>query len=96
MSAQELLTAPEAPAGSTSFEVSDVTGMNRVLASDVQRSLPAGEVARALAVRMSLPDNVPWALRNESTSAFLQDDLPIGDQVQEGAQVTITPKSHLG
>jgi hypothetical protein len=70
--------------------------MQRVVASDVQRSLPAGAVAKALAVRMALPENVPWALRDETTSAFLEDDKPIGDQLGLGARVTVTPKTHLG
>jgi hypothetical protein len=87
----------EAPATATlSFEATDVTGMHQVVASDVQRSLPAGAVAKALAVRMSLPDNVPWTLREDSTSAFLNEDKPIGDQIKEGAKVTLSPKTHLG
>jgi hypothetical protein len=79
-----------------SFEAADVTGMHHVVASDVQRSLPAGAVARALAARMSLPENVPWALRDEQTSAYLDDTKPIGEQLLLGAKVTVTPKTHLG
>jgi hypothetical protein len=79
-----------------SFEAADVTGMHRVVASDVQGSLPAGAVARALAARMALPDNVPWALRDEQTSAYLDDARPIGEQIATGAKVTVTPKTHLG
>ena len=94
---QGSVATPAAPAAATfSFEASDVTGMHRVVASDVQRNLPAGAVARALAVRMSLPENVPWALRDETTSAFLDDDKPIGEQIELGAKVTVTPKTHLG
>jgi len=94
---QESVLAPESPAAATfSFEATDVTGMHRVVASEVQRALPAGAVAKALAVRMSLPENVPWALRDESTSAFLDDDKPIGEQIELGAKVTVTPKTHLG
>src|SRR5436189_4793638 len=79
-----------------SFEAADVTGMHRVVANDVQRSLPAGAVAKALAARMALPENVPWALRDEQTSAYLDDNKPIGEQLQLGAKVTVTPKTHLG
>jgi hypothetical protein len=79
-----------------SFEASDVTGTQTVVASDVQRILPAGAVARSLAAWMKLPDNVPWALRDESTSAFLDEERPIGEQIQPGAKVTVTPKTHLG
>lgn len=79
-----------------SFEAADVTGTQRLIANDVQRSLPAGTVARALAARMALPENVPWALRSDSTSAFLDDDQSIGEQIERGAKVTVTPKTHLG
>jgi hypothetical protein len=88
--------APELSADVLSFEAGDVTGTHSVVANDVQKTLPAGTVARALAARMSLPQNVPWALRNESTSAFLEDDKPIGEQLEPGARVTVTPKTHLG
>ncbi len=79
-----------------SFEAADVTGTHRVVADDVQRSLPAGAVAKALASRMSLPENVPWGLRDDATSAFLDDQQPIGDQIRPGTSVTVTPKTHLG
>ena len=79
------------------FEVSDVTGTHTVVASDVQPSLPAGAVARSLASMMNLPQNTPWALRNEATGAYLDDAAPIGQQIEEtGARVTVTPKAHLG
>jgi hypothetical protein len=78
-----------------SFECDDVTGTHSVTATDVQKILPAGTVARALAARMSLPENVPWALRDQN-AAFLVDDLPIGDQISPGAKLTVTAKTHLG
>jgi len=79
-----------------SFEAADVTGTHRVIAKQVQRDLPAGAVAKSLAVRMSMPQNVPWALRDDSTSAYLDESRPIGDQIKPGAKVTLTPKTHLG
>lgn len=81
--------------GVLSFEALDVTGTHRVVAEDVQRELPAGAVAKALAARMSLPENVPWGLRSDA-SVFLNDDQPIGDQIEPGTSVTVTPKTHLG
>ena len=94
---QAAVAEPEGPAAETfSFEASDVTGTQTVVANDVQRILPAGAVARSLAAWMKLPDNVPWALRNESTSAFLDEERPIGEQIRPGAKVTVTPKTHLG
>ena len=67
-----------------------------VTASDVQSSLPAGAVASALARQMSLPSDVPWALRDDATSAFLEDGVAIGDQIDTDARLTVTPKTHLG
>ncbi len=79
-----------------SLEASDVTGTHFVSARDVQRSLPAGAVARALATRMMLPQSVPWGLRDESSSLLLDDSGPIGDQIAPNARLTVTPKAHLG
>jgi hypothetical protein len=79
-----------------SFEVSDVTGSLTVVASDVPRGIPAGDVATALARRMALPSDVPWTLRDESSAAYLDDDVPIGAQLADESKVTITPKTHLG
>jgi hypothetical protein len=78
------------------FDVVDVTGMNTALVSDVQRTTPAGAVAKTLAARMELPQNVPWALRSDETAAYLDDSRAIGDQIETGARVVLTPKSHLG
>ena len=90
-------TAVLEPPDTLSFEATDVTGLRPVQVSDVQRSLPAGAVARALAAQMSLPDNVTWALRrDDTTGAYLDDEVPIGDQIEPDARLTVTPKTHLG
>ena len=78
------------------FDVVDVTGTNAVQVRDVQRATPAGAVAKALAGRMELPQNVPWALRSDETAAYLDDSRPIGEQIEPGSRVVLTPKSHLG
>ena len=78
-----------------SLELSDVTGTHSVVASNVQHSLPAGAVARAVANRFSLPENVPWSLHNDRGS-FLDDETPIGDQVTTGTKLWVSPKAHLG
>ncbi len=78
-----------------SLEASDVTGM-RTLPVEVQRELSADAVARSIANLMALPQNVPWALRENSSSAYLDGGTAIGDQVAPGAKVTVTPKTHLG
>ena len=78
------------------FFATDVTGTNVLEVGDLQSSLPVSAVARTVADRMSLPDNVPWALRDESTSVYLDDDVAIGDQIDADARVAITPRTHLG
>jgi hypothetical protein len=81
--------------GTLSLELNDVTGTHSVVASNVQHSLPAGAVARAVANRFSLPENVPWSLHDDR-GAFLDDEAPIGDQVTTGTKLWVSPKTHLG
>jgi hypothetical protein len=80
------------------FEAADVTGSHRIEVTDVKASLPAGAVAKALAARMSLPENVPWSLRDDLSSELLHDNKPLGDQlgVRRDISLTVTPKAHLG
>jgi hypothetical protein len=78
------------------FEAEDVTGTHTLEPDDVDPSTPVGSVARVLAARMELPQNVPWALRDNRSGSYLDDDVPIGDQVETGAQLVITPRTHLG
>ena len=78
------------------FLAIDVTGTHQLEVDDLQRTLPVFQVASTLANRMSLPDNVPWALRDESTSAYLDDSAAIGEQIKPNARVSIIPRTHLG
>ena len=57
------------------FTATDVTGNTFMLTTDIQPELPAGPAAATLAARMQLPDNVPYTLRNESTSVYLDETL---------------------
>ena len=81
--------------GTFSFDTVDVTGTHEAHASDIDPSLPAEVVARALAARMALPQNVPWSL-HDSSGAFLDDNVSIGDQIESGETLTVAPKTHLG
>ncbi len=78
------------------FTVSDVTGTHTLDADEVQTTLPAGVVARSIAAKMALPEDVPWSLRSDTSSTFLDDDLAIGDQIETDSRVTIFPRTHLG
>ncbi len=79
-----------------SFSVQDVTGTHTLEASDVQSTLPAGAVARSIAEKLGLPQDVPWALRSDQTSASLVDDVAIGDQIETNSSTTLFPRTHLG
>lgn len=83
------------PASPIGFLATNVTGTQSV---DVRfdPALTAGAVADAIAARMALPNEVPWALRDDDSSAYLDDGQPIGSQITPGSRVTITPRAHLG
>jgi len=78
-----------------SFLASNVTG-TQSLPIEVSGSLSARTVADSIADRMALPDDVVWSLRDDSSSAYLDDGRPIGEQIEPGSHVTITPRTHLG
>ena len=77
------------------FSAADVTGTH-ISKANVQRSLPARAIVDSLVASMSLPANIPYGLRDESTGAFLDDAKAIGEQIGADAKVTVTPKTHLG
>ncbi len=85
----------EAPSG-FSLEVGNVTGTQSFMAEDIDPAESAGQVAQALAAELSLPGNVTWVLRDATSSAFLDGEQPIGNQVKTGARVSLTPRAHLG
>jgi hypothetical protein len=91
----ETMTSESVASGDLTFEAENVTGSTTVTATFAS-DLPAGAVATALASRMSLPANVPWTLRSNNTAQFLDEEKPIGRQIEPGQRVTVTPKSHLG
>ncbi len=78
------------------FTATDVTGTHTIEATDVQRDLPAGAVARSIASKMALPDGTPWGLRSDRTSTLLDEDVAIGDQIDNDTEITIFPRTHLG
>jgi hypothetical protein len=79
--------------------VRDVTSTHHAQL-DLDPKLRVGAVAQAVAARMSLPNDTTWALRDESTAAFLDDGLPIGDALGPGERTSVslvaTPRAHLG
>jgi hypothetical protein len=79
--------------------IRDVTGSSTARL-EVDRQLRVGAVAEAVAERMQLPSDTTWALREESTAAFLDDGLAIGDALgsedRTNVALVATPRAHLG
>ncbi len=67
---------------------------------EIDPTLRVGVVAQTAASRMSLPADTSWALRDDTTAAFLDDDAAIGDAVgidgDTVVHLTATPRAHLG
>jgi hypothetical protein len=76
------------------FRAANVTGTQEIPV-EFGRNLSARAVTDSIAHRMSLPDDVPWTLRDDDSSAYIDEERPIGDQIEPGARLTITPKTHL-
>jgi hypothetical protein len=76
------------------FQATNVTGTQEI-PFEFGRNLPARAVTDSIASRMALPEDVPWTLRDDDSSAYLDEERPIGDQIAPGARLTITPKTHL-
>ena len=77
------------------FHAGNVTGTQDV-PIEIGPDLSVRSVTDSIAHRMGLPTDVAWTLRDDSSSAYLDEEAPIGDQLERGAHVTITPRSHLG
>ena len=77
------------------FDAGNITGTQEI-PIEIRPDLSVRSVTDTIAHRMVLPTDVTWALRDDSSSAYLDEDAPIGDQLERGAHVTITPKAHLG
>ncbi len=86
---------PHSSRGLLSFRAGNVTG-TRELPVEFGRELSVRDVTDVLVDRMALPDDVSWVLRDDRSSAFLDESRPIGDQLEPGAHVTVTPMTHLG
>lgn len=76
------------------FRAQGVTGSDAIEVK-FQRSTPGDAVARSLANMLGMPEDTPYGIRNDSTSAYLEDRA-IGDQIEPGARLTVVPKTHLG
>lgn len=78
------------------LRIRDVTGMRQLDSVVVPRDATVETVARALADRMLLPETVAFTLRRDSNTELLSPERTIGEQVESGAELTLTPRAHLG
>jgi hypothetical protein len=76
------------------FQAANVTGTQQIPV-EFGREIPVRSVTDSIAHRMGLPEDVAWSLRDDGSSAYLDDDRAIGDQIEPGSRLTITPKTHL-
>ena len=88
-------TSTTASSSPVSFQARNITG-TQAFPMEMDRDLTVSSITQSIAARMALPTDVIWALRDDDSSAYLDDGRPIGDQIAPGARVTITPKTHLG
>ncbi|MEE8467001.1 MAG: hypothetical protein V3T22_01005 [Planctomycetota bacterium] len=77
-----------------SFRASNITG-TRELPLEVRRNSTVADVTSSIADLMALPDDVAWSLRADR-GQFLDEEATIGDLLEPGSHVTITPRTHLG
>lgn len=77
------------------FHAANVTGSQEIPV-EFGADLTVRSVMDSIAHRMALPSDVAWALRDDGSSAYLEEDRPIGDQIKPGTHVTVIPKTHLG
>jgi hypothetical protein len=79
--------------------IRDVTGTHHARL-ELDPQLRVGAVAEAVAERMTLSPDTTWALRDESTAAFLDDEVAIGDALgtedRTSVDLVATPRAHLG
>ncbi|NNE91476.1 MAG: hypothetical protein HKN23_07500 [Verrucomicrobiales bacterium] len=79
-----------------SLEAVDVTGTNSVEVRGVAPSIPTRDITGVFASELNLSSDVAWMLRSDRTGSILDEETPIGEQVESGSRVVLTPKTHLG
>lgn len=92
---QETLVADSDSARTLTLEVENVTRTRSVTAT-FQSAVRVGDAAAALASRLSMPSGVPYALRSNRTAGYLEDGKSLGEAVEPGDKLCVTPKCHLG
>ena len=84
------------PVDPLAFVATDVTGLRRLEFDSIDGHRTAGEVAMSVASAMDLPTNVPWSLRDQQRARMLEQESPLGSQIDTGTELVVIPRSHLG
>ncbi len=87
--------APNVSPEVVSFHAATVSGSQEI-PIEIERKLSVRAVTDSIATRMGLPQDVAWSLRDDGSSAYLDENRPIGEQIEPGARVSVTPRTHLG
>ena len=83
--------------GPVQVEVWDPTGQYSAEMAGVAAETPVAEVIGLSKAQMTLPPNVPWLLRDNSTARLLRGDQPVGEVAREGkVDLTLQPDASLG
>lgn len=95
-----MITTPEQVNGSPrtmKLQVRDITG-TYTARLELNPEVRVSAVAESVASRMSLPTETSWAIRDDRTAAFLDEDAAIGDVLgtEGNPEVSLVPKAHLG
>ena len=79
-----------------SFTISDVTGTFSRVVDSYDPRMSVAAVGADLTRDVAWAQSTPWALRDDSRGEYLDETRPIGDQVESGAELVLTPRTHLG
>jgi len=96
MQITEIAGKPLQPcARALNFKARDITGTHVFDARGIHGGMAVSAVAASLAATMRLPRNVHWTLRDDATSAYLEDSKPVSEQLRPHSRVTVAPKTHF-
>ncbi|HEX6813626.1 MAG TPA: hypothetical protein VF384_18550 [Planctomycetota bacterium] len=89
------MTTAEAP-NKFWFRISDVTGTFSREADSYDPRMSVAAVGADLTRDIAWAKSTPWALRDDSRGEYLDEARPIGEQITPGADLVLTPRTHLG
>ncbi len=76
--------------------VTDVTGMKSHDFRNLDGHRSASDVAKSVIEELDLSEDTPFVLRDNASARMLEEDRPIGTQIEQNAELTAVPQTHLG